>query len=53
LKFRQIMLHDQRQAWDMQPDGTYIQRRPTPGATGPEALGTHQAMMELTRQHLG
>ena len=24
----QIMLTDRRQAWDMQPDGTYVQRTP-------------------------
>ena len=23
-----VMLADQRQAWDMQPDGTYVQRKP-------------------------
>jgi polyphosphate kinase len=25
-----IMLSDNRQAWDLQPDGTYVQRRPAP-----------------------
>jgi polyphosphate kinase len=48
-EFLQIMLRDQRQAWEMQPDGSYRQRQPPPGATGPEAVGTHQAMMNLTR----
>lgn len=52
-KFLQIMLRDQRQAWDMQPDGTYIQRQPPPGATGPEALGTQQTLMDLTRTEVG
>jgi polyphosphate kinase len=52
-EFLQIMLGDQRQAWDMQPDGTCVQRQPPEGATGPEALGTHQAMMELTCQQTG
>ncbi len=46
----QIMLRDQRQAWDMKPDGSYVQRMPPPGGTGPEALGTHQTLMDLTRQ---
>ncbi len=46
----QIMLRDQRQAWDMQPDGSYVQRDPPAGASGPEALGTHQTLMGLTRQ---
>jgi polyphosphate kinase len=45
----QIMLEDQRQAWDMHPDGSYIQRQPT-GASGPAAIGTQQALMELTRR---
>ncbi len=48
----QIMRNDYRQAWDMQPDGTYVQRMPPPGATGPEALGTHQTLMNLTKQRL-
>jgi polyphosphate kinase len=48
-EFLQIMLGDQRQAWEMRPDGSYRQRQPPPGAAGPEAVGTHQAMMELTR----
>ena len=38
----QIMLHDRRQAWDMQPDGTYVQRQPESDA-GPHAAGTHQS----------
>ncbi|MGL4620859.1 MAG: hypothetical protein ACRCZS_17655, partial [Chroococcidiopsis sp.] len=25
-----VMLADNRQAWDLQPDGRYIQRRPAP-----------------------
>ncbi|MGE3758092.1 MAG: polyphosphate kinase 1 [Pseudobdellovibrionaceae bacterium] len=39
----QIMLKDQRQAWDMQADGTYKQRN----AEG--ALGTHEQLMQLTK----
>jgi len=27
----ELMWSDNRQAWDLQPDGTYIQRRPAPG----------------------
>jgi polyphosphate kinase len=45
-----VMLHDHRQAWDMRPDGTYVQRRPVESATGPEAVGTQQTLMELTRR---
>jgi len=49
----QIMLTDQRQAWDMQSDGTYIQRRPADDATGPTTLGTQQVLMNLTRAREG
>ena len=42
----QVMLRDQRQAWDLHRDGTYLQRRPDP----PDAPGTHQILMDLTRQ---
>lgn len=45
-----IGLEDQRQAWDLQPDGSYVQRRPEEGTTGPRAVGTHQTLMELTKQ---
>ena len=38
----EIMLQDNRQAWDMQPDGSYIQRRPVEGE--PER-GTHQTLI--------
>jgi polyphosphate kinase len=45
-----VMLRDHRQAWDMQPDGSYVQRKPVEGATGPEAVGTQQTLMDLTRR---
>ncbi len=45
-----VCLADQRQAWLMQPDGSYRQCQPAPDATGPAAEGTHAWMMELTRQ---
>ena len=44
----QVMLDDQRQAWDMQADGTYRQRRAAPGAPDEAAAGTHQTLMEQT-----
>ena len=45
----QIYLADQRSAWDMQPDGSYIQRRPADDA-GPDAkIGSHQALINVTR----
>jgi polyphosphate kinase len=42
----EIMLADNRQAWDLAPDGTWTQRQP-----GPEGEhGTHQRLMEVTQQ---
>ena len=48
----QVMLNDQRQAWDMQPDGSYVQRMPSKDTNGDPAagLGTHQYLMNLARQ---
>jgi polyphosphate kinase len=43
----QILLHDQRQAWDMRSDGTYVQRKP---AAGSGEVGTHELFMRLARQ---
>ncbi len=37
----QVCLQDDRQAWDMQPDGTYRQRQPGPGPT----RATHVVLM--------
>ena len=41
----QIQLKDQRQAWDMKSDGTYVQRQPTGDAGSPESLGSHEVLM--------
>lgn len=41
----EIMLADNRQAWELQPDGTYRQRQPAPGE--PER-GTHSLLMART-----
>jgi polyphosphate kinase len=46
----QIHLEDQRQAWDMQPDGHYLACRPAPDATGPAAEGSQRALMRLTEK---
>lgn len=48
----QICLSDQKQSWDMQADGTYRLRTPDASAApnSPEAVGTHQALMNLTLQ---
>ncbi len=54
VRLRQIldlMLEDQRQAWDMHTDGSYVQRRPThPDA--PQARGSQQRLMDLARQEV-
>ncbi len=42
----ELMWRDQRQAWDLRPDGTYEQRRP---ATAAEELGTHRHLLEGAR----
>jgi len=44
-----ICLRDRREAWVLEPTGKYEQLMPKDGATGPEALGTHQTLMDLTR----
>ena len=44
----QIHLLDQRSAWDMKPDGTYIQRKPTEPDGSPSTLGSHEVMMRKT-----
>jgi polyphosphate kinase len=47
-----VQLADQRQAWDMQSDGSYIQRQPDPDQ--PETqLGSQGQLMQLARQHAG
>ncbi|HEX4925246.1 MAG TPA: hypothetical protein VFV50_14225, partial [Bdellovibrionales bacterium] len=43
----QIMLNDQRQAWDMQPDGTYVQRLPV---TETQQTGSHAQLMKIARK---
>ncbi len=42
-----IMLADNRQAWDLQPDGSYIQRRPQSRA---QEQSTQQILMEMASQ---
>jgi len=49
----QIMLHDRRQAWLMQPDGSYVRREATPESDADEDVGTHRAMMRLTLERYG
>jgi polyphosphate kinase len=40
---------DHRSAWDMQPDGSYLQRQPGEGENG---QGTHQMLIELAQKRL-
>ena len=48
----QIHLADQRSAWDMKSDGTYVQRRPAGSPEDPAAIGAHAALMrETVRRH--
>jgi polyphosphate kinase len=42
-RFLDIQFADRCSAWDMQPDGTYVQRQP---AKGEEAKGSHQLLIE-------
>jgi polyphosphate kinase len=43
----QTQLSDQRSAWDMKADGTYVQRVPAADAPQAEAMGSHETMMKL------
>ncbi|MET1082074.1 MAG: polyphosphate kinase 1, partial [Burkholderiales bacterium] len=45
-----VCLRDRRQAWEMQPDGSYVQLQPEPDADGPEAVGTHAWMISLAHK---
>jgi len=42
--FFDVLLNDNRSAWDMQSDGSYIQRLPGPGQ---ELRGSHEILIEL------
>ena len=45
-----IMLRDHRQAWDMQSDGSYLQRQPDGwDEESVEAMGTHETLMRYHR----
>jgi polyphosphate kinase len=46
-----VLLRDERQAWQMDPAGDYTQLRPrSSDSPGPESLGTHQTLLNLTGQ---
>jgi polyphosphate kinase len=42
--FMDTQLNDMRSAWDMQPDGTYVQRKPVGGA---DERGSHEQLIAL------
>jgi polyphosphate kinase len=42
-----VQVNDRRNAWEMQPDGSYIQRQPR---SETEALGTHATLIALAAQ---
>ena len=44
-----IMLADNRQAWELQPDGNYIQRQPENG----KEQSTHQILMDMALESAG
>lgn len=46
-----ICVHDRRQAWLLNSAGSYARLRPAGCGEELEAVGTHAALMELTRRH--
>ena len=52
-EFLEICLSDRRQAWVLDAEGNYHQLKPTMDGDGPEVIGTHQTMMNLTRARCG
>jgi polyphosphate kinase len=48
----QVCLQDQRNAWELQPDGSYQQLTPD-SPTGPGATGTHETLMGLALERHG
>ena len=45
-----VMLADNRQAWELQSDGSFVQRKPKKGE---EAHSTHDTFMEMAKQSTG
>jgi polyphosphate kinase len=45
----QVELSDERNAWQMQSDGTYVQLRPTSRASRVARDGTHVTLMKRAR----
>lgn len=49
----EMCLLDRRQAWELDAHGRYKQVSPTADGDGPEAVGSHHALMRLTRERAG
>jgi polyphosphate kinase len=45
-----VSLRDRRQAWVLDREGCYTQLQPQALIDGPESLGTHQTLIDLTRR---
>ena len=48
-----INLRDRRQAWILKDDGSYELLHPPEEGDGPEAMGTHEVLMDLARRRAG
>jgi polyphosphate kinase len=48
----QVQLADQRNAWQMQSDGSYVQLRASKGATDVARDGSHKTLMKRTQARL-
>ncbi len=48
----QVQLQDQRNAWEMQSDGTYLRPAPDVDASDVAREGTHVTLMKRTRSRL-
>jgi polyphosphate kinase len=46
----QIELQDSRQAWQMQPDGSYVRLKPEDGANAVARAGAHRTLMKRARE---
>jgi polyphosphate kinase len=49
----EVCLADRRNAWQMQPDGSYLQLMPDAADDGVGSAGTHATLMRLARVPYG
>ena len=45
-----VCLRDERQAWELRADGSYVLKQPGEHAEGPAAIGTHAWLMDVARR---